>query len=216
MRGKSAPHQSSLRNGRWSCPNHCYFVTVNAAGKEPLFTNPQVAQVVVDSFCWLQGQGRIRLMGFVIMPDHVHVAFVLRGAEGLSRAEARSYNGAVGAPFRARSGLAQVMNSFKGFTGKKINGLLGHCGQIWQSAYHDHLVRDRKDFETRLRYMHGNPVRKGLSQFEYEYEFSTANPNFAHLVDWVWLDGIGNDRGREAAPTESLSASSARDSFSAR
>jgi putative transposase len=185
---KPPPHQSALRKGRWSWPNHCYFVTANATNKQPIFADPRAAQIIIDSLIWLQNAGRIRLMGFVVMPDHVHVAFVM--GDGRSRAEARSYSASpVGAPFRARPALAGVMNSFKGFTGKKINELLHRHGDVWQPAYYDHLVRDEKDFRTRLDYMHANPTRRALAQFEHAYEFSSANPKYAGLVDWNWLLG---------------------------
>jgi hypothetical protein len=149
-------------------------------------------------------------MGFVVMPDHVHVTFVLCGNEIQSRPEGRSHNHPgsesgedfiVEPPFRALSGLSGLMDSFKGYTGKKLNDLLGRHGEVWQPTYHDHLVRDRKDFETRLAYMHGNPVRKGLVEFEHQYSYSTANPEYSHLVDWAWLDGIGAGRARKSAPT---------------
>ena len=107
----------------------------------------------------------------------------------------------VGARFRARPTLASVMNSFKGFTGKRINDLLGRHGEVWQPAYHDHLVRDREDFVARLSYMHGNPVRKRMVSHEDEYEFSSANPRHESLVDWAWLDGVEAGRARKGAPT---------------
>lgn len=182
------PHQSGLRKGRWSWPNHCYFVTANAADKVPLFSKNAVAQIVVDSLEWLQRNGRIRLMGFVVMPDHVHVAFVLCDEE--SRPEGRSHNS-----------LARIIDSFKGYTGKKINEALGRHGEVWQPAYHDHLVRDRKDFETRLVYMHGNPVRRNLVHFEHEYEWSSANSKLAHLIDWAWLEGVQDGRAWKGAAT---------------
>jgi putative transposase len=198
------PHQSSLRKGRWSWPNHCYFITTNAAGHQPLFADARVAEILMESLCWLQDQGRIRLMGFVVMPDHLHMALVLNDTETDSGAEARSYNKdakhGVGAPFRARS-LAMVMDSFKGYTGKKINKLLRRRGPVWQRAYHDRLVRNRKDFETRLAYMQGNPVRKQLVRYEHEHAYSTANPKYADLIDWAWLDGMQSGRAQKGALT---------------
>ena len=202
---KQPPHQSALRMGRLGISNHCYFVTTTIARRRPILAQAVAARIVVDCLCWLQDEGKVRLMGFVVMPDHIHVAFVLEPAE--SRAGGRSYevdsrhNAVVGAASRPRSSLAHVMRTFKSYTARKINESLALKGSLWQEAYHDHFVRDRKDFETRLSYMHGNPVRKGLSQFEDKYEFSTANTKFAHLIDWAWLDGVGTGRGREAAPT---------------
>ncbi len=218
MTDKSAPHQSALRWGRRDIPNHCYFVTATIAGRRPALADPVAARIVVDCLCWLQHHEAIRLMGFVVMPDHMHFAFVLEPTT--SRPGGRSYNREdsgeepVGAASRPRPSLANVMRGFKSYTARRINEAFGLTGPLWQTAYHDHLVRDRKDFETRLRYMHGNPVRKGLSRFEHDYVFSTAHPKFAHLIDWAWLDGIEPGRGREAAPT--LSAQCSRDSLQAR
>ncbi len=150
--------------------------------RQPLFINPQAAEIVIASLMWLQENDRIRLMGFVVMPDHVHVAFVLTG----------------------RGSLAKAMDSMKGYTGKILNESLQRHGPIWQNGYRDHFVRDRRDFETRLSYMHGNPIRKGLVRYEHEYEFSSANPRYLHLVDWAWLDGVG--RARKGALTGTTTA----------
>ena len=99
------------------------------------------------------------------------------------------------------------MNSFKGYTGKKINELLGRSGDVWQPAYYDHLVRDEKDFRTRLDYMHANPTRKGLAQFEVDYEFSSANPKYTALVDWRWLLGVAPVAPGRALPHNGTSCS---------
>jgi len=56
-------------------------------------------------------------MGFVVMPNHVHVALVSGDRE--SRPEGRSHNS-----------LARIMDSFKGYTGKKINEALGRHGEV--------------------------------------------------------------------------------------
>ena len=138
------PHQSALRKARISLPGHCYFVTTTIATREPILANAPVAKLLVESLLWLHEQNRIRLMGFVVMPDHLHVAFVLpeescpepsptrRGSP-----QRRSYEcvqAPVGAPFRARPALSAVLDSFKGYTGKTINELLGRHGPVWQSA----------------------------------------------------------------------------------
>lgn len=201
---RQPPHQSALRKGRRDILNHCYFITIAVAERHPILADKRVATIIVETLGWLQDQGTVRLMGFVVMPDHVHVAFVLEPSE--SRAGARSYGGLSSEAPRAASGLrpslASVRRRFKSYTARRINDLLDRKEALWQAGYHDHLIRDRKDFEARLSYMHGNPIRKGLAQFEHEYEFSTANPKYSRLIDWARLDGIEAGRGREPTPTE--------------
>ena len=50
--------------------------------------------------------------------------------------------------------------------------------------------------------MHDNPVRMGLVKFAHEYPFSTAHPDYEKEIDWVWLEGIDEGRGKNAAPTK--------------
>ena len=96
------------------------------------------------------------------------------------------------------------MKSLKGFTSRVIREQLSLQDTVWQDGYHDHLLRDRQDFEKRLQYMHDNPVRKGLVKFAQEYLHSTAHPAYEGDIDWAWLEGAEQeegDRGRNAAPT---------------
>jgi REP element-mobilizing transposase RayT len=120
----------------------------------------------------LRDHGRIRLLGFVVMPDHVHVALALQ--EGWT--------------------LPQVMHSFKRHAAKQINAQAVAVGNrshesLWQAGYHDHYLRDRRDFMKRLDYMHDNPRRAGLAEQAEDYPFSTAHPMYSAEIDWAWVVG---------------------------
>jgi 7-keto-8-aminopelargonate synthetase-like enzyme/REP element-mobilizing transposase RayT len=182
------PHSSALRRGRVSLPAECYFVTTCVAGKRPLLKDTG-ARAVIEALRWLREEGRIRLLGFVVMPDHLHLAIALR-----SRAEARSHREELG-NLAVRCGsdllvatLPEVMRSLKGFTGKRLTEELGLPSPLWQDGYHDNLLRDRREFEKRLEYMHDNPRRCGLVNRAEEYPFSTAHPDYANEIDWGWLE----------------------------
>ncbi|MGD0649877.1 MAG: aminotransferase class I/II-fold pyridoxal phosphate-dependent enzyme [Verrucomicrobiia bacterium] len=192
-------HSVDLRKGRVSIPEHCYFITACAEGRRPAFSGFAAATILVDALRWLRDQGRIRLLGFVIMPDHIHVAFALRYAG--SRRGRRSHG--IGVPVSGSCWtLAKVMHALKSFTAHKLRQQLGVPIPIWQDGYHDHLLCDRRDFEQRLAYMHDNPVRKGLVKSAEEYPFSTAHPDYQNEIDRAWLEGIEESRDRNVAPTE--------------
>jgi len=192
-------HSVDLRKGRVSIPEHCYFITVCTEGRRPAFSSSAAATIIVDALRWLRDQGRIRLLGFVIMPDHIHVAFALRCAE--SRRGRRSHE--VGAPVGGSCWtLAGVMHTLKSFTAHKLRQELGVAPPLWQPGYRDHLLRDRRDFERHLAYMHENPVRKGLVKSAQEWPFSTAHPDYQCEIDWAWLEGIEEDRGETPLPQD--------------
>jgi REP element-mobilizing transposase RayT len=54
--------------------------------------------------------------------------------------------------------------------------LRAYTGFRWQSSFHDHVMRDERDYYTHLRYLWRNPVKHGL----------TASP-----PDWkyLWVEG---------------------------
>jgi 8-amino-7-oxononanoate synthase len=170
-----APHQANLRKHRVSLPNECYFVTVCTEPRRPVFRDPRSARVLIECLRWMRDQGRIRLLGFIVMPDHLHVAFALR-ADGRSDLPVAT--------------LAGVLKSFKSYTSRQIHELNRSDDPVWQAGYYETLLRDRRDFESRLDYMHANPVRKGLTQFAVDYPFSTAHPDFEKEIDWAWVEGV--------------------------
>lgn len=167
-----APHQSNMRRRRVSLPNECYFITTCTEDRRQVFADAAAAQIIVDALRWLRDEERIRLLGFVVMPDHLHVALALR-SDGRSDIPVAT--------------LAEVMKSLKGHTSHEIKKL--YADFSWQPGYYETLLRDRRDFENRLDYMHANPVRKGLAQSEHEYPHSTAHPDYQNDIDWRWLEG---------------------------
>jgi len=159
-------HRSALRIGRHSQPNTAYFLTkcVLERKRAPL-ARPDCAEVLIQSFRWARDRQWFRILGFVIMPDHYHLIIALGEVVPLER----------------------VMMSINRFTASQINKILRRTGTFWEEGYYDHAIRDRKDFDVILEYVHQNPVKAGLVQDPEEWLFSTAHPRFADLIDWDWL-----------------------------
>ena len=119
----------------------------------------EVAEVVANAFRHFDGV-RYRLFAWCIMPNHVHV--VLRPMGGW--------------------GLGKVVHSWKSFSAKKVNSLLGRRGSLWQREYYDHLVRDEADFARVVTYVVENPRKAGLGEWL-----------------WVWADETCWSSGGEGA-----------------
>ena len=105
---------------------------------------PDAAAVVTDSLHHFDGD-RYELADFVVMPNHVHALIV---------------------PIQEHSPEA-ICRSWKRYTARVLNDLLGESGTFWQSESFDHLVRSAEHFEKYQRYVHANPRRAGLREDEY-------------------------------------------------
>jgi REP element-mobilizing transposase RayT len=67
---------------------------------------------------------RYRLLAWVVMPNHVHV--LIETMTGHT--------------------LAAVLHSWKSYTAKEANRLLGRTGDFWQPEYFDRFIRDDRHF----------------------------------------------------------------------
>ena len=117
-----------------------YFVTICTWQKRCLFGRP----------CTLNPAGRWADVGFgqipvhfpgvtvekwVVMPNHVHALVTLTG-DGAS--------------------LSNVVGQYKSFVSRKIHGSCPEL-RVWQTSFHDHVVRNQQDYQRIWAYIDGNP-----------------------------------------------------------
>ncbi len=103
---------------------------------------PDIARIVDDAIRFFD-HFRYVLHAWTVMPNHVHVVFRL------------------GKDFT----LAQVLKSWKGYTAREINKILGRHGTLWQDESYDSLMHDENDLTRLVRYIDMNPVKAGLDDW---------------------------------------------------
>lgn len=96
-------------------------------------------QIVTDALAHFHEE-RCWLRAFVIMPNHVHVLVSLKPGHELKT----------------------ILHSWKRFSARKINEMLGQVGSLWQSESWDHIVRDEAALAKFTKYIWENPVKAGL------------------------------------------------------
>jgi len=101
------------------------------------------AEVVAETLRYFEGE-RVVMISGVVMPNHVHALFVQNPEWPLEK----------------------LVRSWKGFTARQINALIGRSGSLWQRDYFDRLVRDEKHFANCVRYIRRNPEKARLSAGE--------------------------------------------------
>lgn len=85
----------------------------------------------------------IKILQYVIMPNHIH--FVVQvfqvSKDGTSRT-----------PSTTNQRIPQLISTLKRFVNKEIGF------NIFQRSYHDHIIRNKKEFEIISKYIHNNPA----------------------------------------------------------
>jgi len=160
------PHRSALRHGRVSELGYAYFITKCTLDKGTnVLVRQDCAEIIIESLNWLKDHHIAHVCGFVIMPNHYHTVLGLADDKTLS----------------------QTVESVSKYTARRINRILGQIGKFWEEGFYDHCIREQRDYDDILEYMHGNPARNGLTEYPGSWPYSTANPKYAQLIDWEWL-----------------------------
>jgi len=123
----------------------------DAGHGECLLGRPVHAEVVENALLHFDGC-RYRLLEWCIMPNHVHV--ILAQLEAVK--------------------LDHIVKSWKSFTARKINGMEGRCGALWERDYHDRYIRDGRHMEDARHYVRNNPVKAGLCKEAGDWRFGSA------------------------------------------
>lgn len=91
--------------------------------------------------------------------------------------------------------------------------LIGEAEHFWQKRYYDFNVRDDRQFMEKLRYIHRNPVKRGLCERPEDWEGSSFRHYATGLEGHVEIESEWTARKRERAagrlpPTEQSPRSS--------
>ena len=137
------------KRNRLSCFNYrnpgYYFITICTQNKENLFwISPDVENQRLTSIGLIVEQcitkipkiyPMIHLDNYVVMPNHVHLILHLQGYE--ENPDSPSISNIVGQMKRAVSKLAER--------------------NVWQRSFHDHVIRNEKDYQKIWQYVEDNP-----------------------------------------------------------
>jgi putative transposase len=138
-----------------------FFVSATAWGRRSIFQTEPMARLFLDVLRENREKKRFEVHEFVVMPNHFHV--LMTPGEEIS--------------------MEKCMQYIKGGFSFRVKKELGFAGEIWQAGYNEHRVKDARDYQHHVRYIHENPVRSRICASPREYEYSSASGK--HEVDAV-------------------------------
>jgi len=140
MHRQAFPNSRALRKGRMSERNRIYLVTFRCVDRRPLLADLKLGKIVAGEIHRLDSSELTKTFACVVMPDHVHWLFELRGVQTLS----------------------SVVRSLKGRSSRQINRARKKSGAVWQSGFHDRALRYVESLREASFYIINNPVRASL------------------------------------------------------
>lgn len=146
-----------------------YFITICTHNKKYLFSNvvgaiqelpenklTQYGEYVKQIIEILPLRFNISIPKYVIMPNHIHMIIVIKNDEGRAIRESPLLR-------RNRSIIDKTIGFLKMNVSKKIH--ITYKENIWQRSYHDHIIRDEKDYLKIWEYIDTNVIKWKLDCF---------------------------------------------------
>lgn len=123
-----------------------HFITFSCYGREPYLNTPRSRDIFLDSLELTRQRYNFEVLGYVVMPEHVHLL--------------------ISEPPDAP--LSKALHALKLSVSKRLTQR-----PFWQTRYYDFNVFTRDKRVEKLKYVHRNPVTRGLVTAPEDWPWST-------------------------------------------
>ena len=125
-----------------------HFVTFSCYRREAYFATPDSKNTFLDSLELTRRHYHFEVLGYVVMPEHVHLL--------------------VSEPFDYEVPLSKALQALKISVSRRLS-----ARPFWQRRYYDFNVFSHNKRVEKLKYMHRNPVKRGLVGRPDEWRWSS-------------------------------------------
>jgi putative transposase len=131
---------------RYYIPGSAVFITQVVQNREPVFRDSRNLNLLREILRNVKEIHPFVMLGYVFLFEHFHVIIQPTG----------------------KSNFSDIMHSLKLNFTRKYKELLrlpsSESMKFWQKRFWDHVIRDDRDLENHLHYIHFNPVKHRLAR----------------------------------------------------
>jgi putative transposase len=135
---------------RYQQAHQLHYITFTCFHRAPCLQTAASRDVFVHTFERVRRWYDFYLVGYVVMPEHVHLL--------ISEPERRT--------------LALALQMLKQVVSRKLRRVASD-GPFWQARYYDFNVWSERKRVEKLRYIHENPVKRGLVERAEDWKWSS-------------------------------------------
>jgi putative transposase len=139
-----------------------FFFTVVTYKRKPILTETDNVEILRESFKNRMSTHPYKIDAFVLLPDHIHCMWTLPDGDNDFSSRWRL----VKSDFTRRCDDNFKRIPFGSQADKKEQ-------MIWQRRFWEHQIRDEKDFQKHVEYIHYNPVKHKYVSSPKDWPFSS-------------------------------------------
>ena len=156
-----------------------HFITFSCYRRLPLLETVHARDIFVKELARVRTELGSRLLGYVVMPEHVHL-LVSEPKVGTPSAAMQKLKQRVSRRIRGGGSLKQLHLQ------PEDNG--EHPRSFWQARFYDFTVYSTGKTKEKLNYMHANPVIRGLVKHPKDWPWSSWSFYFGGEQTLVQMD----------------------------
>ena len=156
---------------RYRFEGSIFYITSNIYNRIRVFTRPSFITPIIDSLNYYRYQYDCKLIGYVIMPDHIHL-LIWPAAEKVITDFMRDFKRFTSGRITRQAkveGKADWINNFEE-AGTKTDRA-EH--KVWQDSFWEQTIYTEDFLRQKLNYIHLNPVRAELCASPEDYPYSS-------------------------------------------
>ncbi len=163
-----------------------HFMTSTIVAWLPVFSYPEFANVVLESWRFLQNSREIDLLAWVMLENHLHWIGV--GPKLPRRvAEFKSFTATAILRLMKTKGTKTLLQELEYYK-LKHKGDQQH--QLWQEGSHPEIIETEAMMWQKIEYIHNNPLQRGYVDDPIHWRYSSAHSYAGQVglvdvkVDW--------------------------------
>ena len=162
-----------------------YFITCTVHQWVDVFTRRDYIDIFLDSIRFCQSNKGLEVHAWVIMSNHVHM--IVSSSKGKLSDTIRDFK-----KFTATKIVKAIEYNPKESRKRWLLWLLKKEGNIWfwEEGYHGEEIVTKEFFDSKLEYIHMNPVRAGIVEKEEEYMYSSCGDYYGTRKGLLALTGF--------------------------
>lgn len=189
---KSSSRGPRKRARRWSPDCGMHFVTFSCYRRQQLLGEPHIRSEFVEHLAAAKLKHRFKLLAWVVMPEHVHLMVMPTTLLAEQGSLLPSILMAIKRPLSSAA-----LERWRALPFNSISAVTSSVGtqHCWQpGGGFDRNVRDIGELAREVRYIHQNPVTRGLVAAATEWPWSSARWYAGWKNAWPEIDQVVFDR----------------------
>jgi len=176
---------------RWHRPWGAYFLTLVTHERMRLFRDSRARELLHEAIAHVRRNWPMTIHEAVLLPDHLHLLCAIPAEEQDYSTRVRLIKHRF-----TRAWLASGGREGRSTASRQNRGIRG----VWQKRFHEHTIRNQREFRQHVTYVHMNPVKHGFVRRPIDWPWSTFHKHVRQGLlppDWMGpmdLPYIGESR----------------------